>query len=64
MRRLEGVFEWGIGIVVVFRLDGNMDVGGSWSFGLAGVVPRSVLDRRGGAETSRGRLKEDGKETW
>lgn len=42
---------------VVFRLDGNMDIGGSWSSDLAGMVPRSVLDRRGGAETSRGAIR-------
>lgn len=37
-------------------------LGGSWTSGLAGLVPMSVLDTGGGTETSRWRWKEDGKE--
>lgn len=37
-------------------------LGESLRYGFAGLVPRLVLDMRGGAETSRWQLKEDGKE--
>lgn len=52
----------GGGVVVIFRLDRNRTLGGSLRSGLAGVVPRSVMDMRRGTETSSWQLKEDGKE--
>lgn len=50
---------WG---AVVFRLMEIRGSSGRWRSALAGLVLRSVLDRRGVTETSRWQLKEDGKE--
>lgn len=41
---------------------GNKDVDGSWSFGLVGMVPRLVLDRRDGTDIQVTK-EQDGKET-